>query len=55
MSDHERELKDRAWFWHFWKITPTEYRALTVGEHNAMMGVMKDIARENRKARRRGR
>jgi hypothetical protein len=51
MSDRARELKDRAWFWHFWKITPAEYRSLTVAEHLAMQNVMKEVARANRRAR----
>lgn len=51
MSDRERELQDRAWFWHFWRVTPTEYRLLTVAEHQAMIRVMKEVAKANRKAR----
>jgi hypothetical protein len=53
MSDQARELYDRAWFWHFWRLTPTEYKKLTVAEHEAMIKVMKEIARRNRKAGRR--
>ena len=34
-------------------ISPlAEYRALTVLEHQAMIAVMKEVARQNRKARR---
>lgn len=51
MSDHARELYDRAWFWHFWRVTPNEYRALTVAEHEAMLAVMKEVAKQHRKAR----
>jgi hypothetical protein len=31
-------------------MTPSEYRALTVGEFGAMVDVMKDVAKQNRKA-----
>lgn len=51
MSDHAKELYDRAWFWHFWRVTPAEYRSLTVAEHQAMLMVMKEVARQNRKAK----
>jgi len=51
MSEQAKELYDRAWFWHFWRITPAEYRKLTVAEHQAMIRVMREVARQNRKAR----
>jgi len=47
-------MEQRAWFWRFWHITPSEYRKLTVAEHTAMVAVMKHVARENRKMKRRG-
>lgn len=48
-------MRQRAYFWQFWRITPSEYRALTVAEHEAMVGVMEDVARENKKAAQRAR
>lgn len=37
-------------FIRYWRLTPTEYRELTVAEHGAMVEVMKE---ENRELRRR--
>lgn len=48
-------MRARAYFWHFWRITPDEYRALSVAEHNAMSEVMQDYAREQKKAAQRAR
>ena len=48
-------MKERAYFWRYWRITPDQYRSLTLGEYNAMVEVMKDEARRNRKAMNRGR
>jgi len=44
-------MESRAWFWRFWRITPAEYRELTQGEYEAMVSVMKEVARQNRKAK----
>lgn len=37
-----------AWFcWH-WRLTPDQYRSLTVAEHRAMADVLKRVSKAQR-------
>jgi hypothetical protein len=41
---------EMGWFLYFWKMTPAEYKSLTVEEHKAMVDVMTEIGKQRKRA-----